>query len=190
MKNPSLRVVVLVVLSGAALSFAAPAPSGPVEELRSVLQKATMSAADRGRATALLDELAVRVAAPAGSSASLPTPQGLGVKEHAALRKDMVQHASSMRDLWTAIIRLDRPRVREIALQNASRADGIATSTSATLLPERFQASERELRSLSESLAEVATGEDETALVRSYGQLMEVCVRCHAANQEEAWGTR
>ncbi|MGZ6070064.1 MAG: hypothetical protein ACXWK8_02540 [Myxococcaceae bacterium] len=107
----------------------------------------------------------------------LTPDDGLG-----AVRRRMSRHRAMVEALTLATLRLDRPRIAELAaglerdtgLGTWPGADaGVAARTSLGRL-------ETQLRARSQALAEVAQRGADDALPDAFGRLMETCVQCHA----------
>jgi hypothetical protein len=115
--------------------------------------------------------------------ASLPGPARL------VLRNLMASHAREMHDLDTAVLIVDYDRIEEDARMLAANVS-IARPLSGdaaelhNFLPERFFVLQDELRARAATLSAAARSNSYTEVARTFGQLAETCVRCHAVYRQ------
>jgi hypothetical protein len=102
------------------------------------------------------------------------------------LRGRMASHSNDMRELMSAIMILDYPRIDDRATAIAGDVSlarpltGDATEL-ASALPEKFFLYQDELRLAAKTLAEAASRQHAFDVADAYGHVSQVCVRCHAS---------
>jgi len=101
------------------------------------------------------------------------------------LHKRMHRHAGQMQKLFWAATLVDRHQVKVIANAMAdesriAKPDPADVNSLNHVFPKQFFALQEELRVRAVELAAAANKGDDTALATAYGQLSQVCVRCHS----------
>lgn len=121
---------------------------------------------------------------PLGQEQRLPAPQHLSAAARTLLKTRMAHHGEDMRELQSAVLRIDYPRIGRAARSVASEPSlarplsGDATELNAQL-PERFFRLQDELKANADRLARAADARDPNEVADGYGRLARTCVACH-----------
>ncbi len=142
--------------------------------------------AEAPRATA--PAAAPAASAPGGAAqttGSLPEPNWLPTEAREMLSARMDRHGEVMMMLLVSVMTLQHSDTELLAEQVAAepRIGRPATGEKGTigaLLPPRFFTLQDELVDRAHAVANAARADDNSRIVRAYGQLAETCVSCHS----------
>lgn len=124
-------------------------------------------------------------ASAAERTGSLPEPNWLPTEAREMLSARMDRHGEVMMMLLVSVMTLQHSDTELLAEQVAAEprigrpATG-ETGTIGSLLPPRFFALQDELVDRAHAVANAARANDNSRIVRAYGQLAETCVSCHS----------
>ena len=121
----------------------------------------------------------------AQTSGSLPEPTWLPTEAREMLSARMDRHGEVMMMLLVSVMTLQHSDTELLAEQVAAepRIGRPATGEQGTigaLLPPRFFTLQDELVDRAHAVANAARANDNSRIVRAYGQLAETCVSCHS----------
>jgi hypothetical protein len=121
----------------------------------------------------------------AQSTGSLPEPSWLPTEAREMLGARMDRHGEVMMMLLVSVMTLQHSDTELLAEQVAAepRIGRPATGEKGTisaLLPPRFFTLQDELVDRAHAVANAARANDNSRIVRAYGQLAETCVSCHS----------
>jgi len=103
-----------------------------------------------------------------------------------AISRQMVEHASKLGTLLTAVLLLDHDQVRRYASDIAS-APMVARplpgekDTVIAQIPKRFFELQDQLATQAKALSEAAGRHDDAQMGAAFGKVTDTCVTCHAA---------
>ncbi len=99
----------------------------------------------------------------------------------AALRRRMSRHGAMLDALASATLRVDRPRVAELAA-GLERDTGLGAwpgADAGATTRKSLERMESQLRARTRTLADVARRGPDSELPGAFGSVMETCVQCH-----------
>jgi len=154
----------------------APASSKPAE---------APSAASTTNSGAPVAAAGATAGSAAENSGSLPRPNWLPSEAREMLSARMDRHGEVMMMLLVSVMTLQHSDTELLAEQVAAeprlgRPGPGEKGTISALLPPRFFTLQDQLVDRAHAVADAARANDNTRIVRAYGQLAESCVSCHS----------
>jgi hypothetical protein len=128
----------------------------------------------------------VRAAEPAAAAQRLPAPDHVAQDTRAEVKARMARHGETMSNLVRAVVLLDRPTIRVLAIRIADEEViarvGSTREQKRPALPREFFAAQDELSGGARQLAAAAVeGGDDKILAERFAAVTRTCVTCHSA---------
>ncbi len=149
----------------------------------------TSMACTSARPTAVPSQASVAVSPKV--SAHLPTPDRFPPLAREILHRRMLRHGDDMLSLVSSVLMLNHQGVEALATEivrepRLGRPTPADPDTLNVQLPPRFFVLQDELKDRARTVASAAHAQDNEKVVKSFGQLVETCVSCHAVYLDEA----